>query len=138
MIITYPIQTGGGALEKPNFDVDFYDLADGTRPAEVFIEGLPPKMMAKVLRSVHMLQLNGSELREPYSKHLDDGIFEIRAKVSTDISRVLYFFMVGRKAILTHGFIKKTEKTPLSEIDRAKKYRAEYLNRRSKNNERMG
>ena len=42
MIITYPIQTGGGALEKPNFDVDFYDLADGTRPAEVFIENLPP------------------------------------------------------------------------------------------------
>jgi len=37
--------------------------------------------------------------------------------------------MVGRKAILTHGFIKKTQKTPPSEINLAKKYRAEYLNR---------
>ena len=116
-------------MDKPNFDVEFYDLADGTKPAQDFIEGLPPKMMAKVLRSVHMLRLNGSELREPYSKHLDDGIFEVRAKVGTDISRVLYFFMVGRKAVLTHGFIKKTQKTPPSEINLAKKYRAEYLNR---------
>ena len=116
-------------MDKMKFDVDFYALADGTKPAEEFIEGLPPKMMAKVLRSVHMLRLNGSELREPYSKHLDDGIFEVRAKVGTDISRVLYFFMVGRKAILTHGFVKKTQKTPPPEIDRAKKYRAEYLSR---------
>jgi len=117
-------------LNKTKFDVDFYDLADGTKPAEEFIEGLTPKMMAKVLRSVHMLRLNGSELREPYSKHLDDGIFEVRAKVGTDISRVLYFFMVGRKAILTHGFVKRTQKTPPPEIERAKKYRAEYLSRK--------
>jgi len=116
-------------LQRQKFDVDFYDLADGTKPAEVFIEGLPPKMMAKVLRTIHMLRLNGSELREPYSKHLGDGIFEVRAKAGTDISRVLYFFMFGKKAILTHGFIKKTQKTPIAEIDRAKKYRAEYLSR---------
>lgn len=122
-------------MDKTKFDVNFYDLADGTKPAEAFIEGLPPKMMAKVLRSVHMLRLNGSELREPYSKHLEDGIFEVRAKVGTDISRVLYFFMVGRKAILTHGFVKKTQKTPPPEIERAKKYRAEYLSREENKNE---
>jgi phage-related protein len=122
-------------LQNLKFDVDFYDLADGTKPAETFIESLPPKMMAKVLRAVHMLRINGSELREPYSKHLDDGIFEIRAKVGSDISRVLYFFMVGKKAILTHGFIKKTQKTPPSEISLAKKYRAEYLSRKEKDNE---
>ena len=116
-------------MDRPKFDIDFYDLADGTKPAQKFIEGLPPKMLAKVLRSVHMLRLNGSELREPYSKYLEDGIFEVRAKVGTDISRVLYFFMVGRKAILTHGFVKKTQKTPSPEIERARKCRAEYLSR---------
>ncbi|MDR2569933.1 MAG: type II toxin-antitoxin system RelE/ParE family toxin [Oscillospiraceae bacterium] len=125
-------------LRKQDFDIDFYDLADGTRPAEVFIESLPPKMMAKVLRSINMLRLNGYELREPYSKHLDDGIFEIRAKVGKDISRVLYFFIIGRKAILTHGFIKKTQKTPPIEIDRAKKYREDYLSRKEQNNESVG
>ena len=77
-----------------------------------------------------MLETNGSELREPYSKHLEDGIFELRGQIGSDISRVLYFFMVGKKAVLTHGFIKKTKKTPPSEIKLAKKYRAEYVSRK--------
>jgi len=113
----------------PKFDIRFYDKKDGTKPAKDFIAKLSPKMKAKVIRAVGMLKNNGSELREPYSKHLDDGIFEIRAKIGSDISRVLYFFLVGQKVILTHGFIKKTQKTPPSEIDRAKRYRTEYLNR---------
>ena len=90
---------------------------------------LPKKMRAKVYRAIDMLESNGADLREPYSKHLNDGIFELRAQIGPDISRVLCFFMVGKSAVLTHGFIKKTQKTPPSEIDRAKKYRAEYLNR---------
>ncbi|MCL2480583.1 MAG: type II toxin-antitoxin system RelE/ParE family toxin [Spirochaetaceae bacterium] len=64
------------------------------------------------------------------AKHLENGIFELRAQVGTDISRVLYFCVVGKKVILTHGFIKKTKKTPLSEIERAKNYRAAYLGRK--------
>jgi len=43
---------------------------------------------------------------------------------------VLYFFFVGRKIILTNGFVKKTQKTPASEVETAKKYRAEYLARK--------
>lgn len=109
---------------------EFYELPDGTRPAEEFLLSLPLKMRAKMARTVSMLEQNGTLLREPYSKPLEDGIFELRAQVGTDISRVLYFFYVDGKAILTHGFIKKTMKTPKSEIDRAKKYRKEYLNRR--------
>jgi len=116
-------------LLKSEFDVKFYDKSDGSKPAIDFVLDLPPKMRAKVLRVIDMLETNGVNLREPYSKHLDDGIFELRAQVGSDISRVLYFFMVGRQAILTHGFIKKTQKTPSSEIDRAKRYRAEYFNR---------
>ena len=116
-------------MQRLEFEIKFYDEADGTEPAKDFILELPPKMMAKVLRIINMLETNGSELREPYSKHLVDGIFELRAQVGSDISRVLYFFVVGRKAILTHGFIKKSQKTPPPEIERAQKYRAEYLSR---------
>ena len=76
-----------------------------------------------------MLEANGSELREPYSKPLGDGIFELRSQAGRDISRVLFFFLAGRKAVLTHGFIKKTQKTPPSEIEKARNYRREYLNR---------
>ena len=66
---------------------------------------------------------------EPHIKPLGDGIFELRAKVGSDISRVLYFFIVGRRVILTNGFIKKTQKTPPAELERAKRYRADYLGR---------
>jgi phage-related protein len=116
-------------MDNTEFTIIFYDESDGTKPAKDFILGLDPKMMAKMLRVVNMLETNGTELREPYSKHLSEGIFELRAKVGSDITRVLYFFMVGRKAVLTHGFIKKTQKTPTDEIERAKIYRYEYLNR---------
>ena len=117
-------------MRELEIDVKFYDLADGTKPAKDFVLELRPKMRAKVYRAIDMLETNGADLREPYSKHLNDGIFELRAQIGSDISRVLYFFMVGKKAILTHGFIKKTQKTPPSEIDRAKKYRAEFLSRK--------
>ena len=83
-----------------------------------------------MVSTITILQDNGYELREPYSKHLSDGIFELRAKVGSDISRVLYFFYVDRHIILTNGFIKKTAKTPEREIERARKYRADYLRRR--------
>ena len=117
-------------MHKSEYKIKFYDKTDGTKPAKDFILELPPKMRAKLLRIINMLETNGADLREPYSKHLNDGIFELRAQVGSDNSRVLYFFMLGRKAILTHGFIKKTQKTPPSEIDRAKQCRAEYLSRK--------
>ncbi|HIQ67814.1 MAG TPA: type II toxin-antitoxin system RelE/ParE family toxin [Candidatus Faecousia excrementigallinarum] len=112
------------------FEVLFYEKEDGSEPAREFILSLDTKMRAKVLRTVQLLANNGTQLREPYSKALDDGIFELRTKVGSDISRVLYFFVVGRRVILTNGFIKKTQKTPQEEIKRAKLYRADYLSRR--------
>ena len=49
-------------------------------------------MQAKLSGLLDVLEEKGNELREPYSKHLEDGIFELRGKVGNDISRVLYFF----------------------------------------------
>ena len=82
-----------------------------------------------MLLSIRIVKEKGYQARMPYSEELENGIFELRAKVGSDISRVLYFFVVGRKIILTNGFIKKTQKTPKSEIERAKKYRTDYLSR---------
>ena len=117
------------------FEVIFYNKDDGTEPAKEFILSLDKKMRAKMLRTIEMLQNNGYELREPYSKSVNEGILELRAKVGSDISRVMYFFVVGKKAILTNGFIKKTQKTPKEEIERAKIYRADYLSRKENNND---
>ena len=115
--------------ESEPFQVFFYDRPDGKEPAKEFLLSLDKKMRAKMLRTVELLSQNGYALREPLSKPLGDGIFELRAQVGSDISRVLYFFFIGRKIILTNGFIKKTQKTPAAEIERAKKYRAEFLHR---------
>ena len=117
-------------MTKYPYQAIFYDKPDGTEPAKEFILSLDKKMRAKMAKSIKVIEHGGTMVREPYSKHLDDGIFEIRAKVGTDISRVLLFFFTGKRFILTHGFIKKTQKTPPSEIKLAKKYRQEYLSRK--------
>lgn len=116
------------------FEVEFYTKNNGDKPAKNFILGLDTKMKAKILGIIDVLEEYGTQLREPYSKHLDDGIFEIRGKVGTDITRVLYFFYYGKRIILTNGFIKKTQQTPKNEIKLAKAYRKDFLER-MKNNE---
>ena len=112
-----------------DFDIIFYDKPDGTEPVKEFLDSLDVKMRAKMIRTIVMLQKNGYELREPYSKMLNDGILELRAKVGSDISRVLYFFIVGKKVVLTNGFIKKTQKTPKREIKKAEKLMNDYIER---------
>ena len=111
------------------FKAEFYKTKDGSKPAREFILSQETKMKAKLFGLVDMLEQYGNQLREPYSKSLGDGIFEIRAKVGTDITRVLYFFYYEGRIILTNGFVKKTQKTPPSEIALAKKYRKDFLER---------
>lgn len=112
-----------------SYAVEYFELPDGSRPAEEFILEQDFKMQAKLFMALEFLEERGPMLREPFSKPLGEGVFEIRAKQGSDISRVLYFFVVGKKVILTNGLVKKTQKTPAREIEKAKKYRAEYLNR---------
>ena len=115
-----------------DFEIVLYATEDGIRPVREFIQSLDEKMQAKIAQTIRLAAKKGTRLREPYSKHLGDGIFELRTKVGTDISRVLYFFVIGRKIVLTNGFIKKTQRTPLREIERAKAYRADYLARKER------
>jgi phage-related protein len=112
------------------FNVDFYKKTDDSCPVEDFLNSLDDKMRAKVLREILLLENYGNELREPYSKPLGDGIFELRMQQGSDIARVLYFFLIGQNIILTNGFVKKTPKTPSGEIELAKKYRKDYLERK--------
>ena len=101
------------------YEIIFYDTADGKCPVQDFLDSLEPKFLAKTLRTIDLLETNGPLLREPYSKLLENGIFELRTKHGSDINR-------GQKIILTNGIIKKTAKTPKSAIDLAKKYKTDY------------
>lgn len=110
-----------------NFDVIFYDDETGEKPVYSFLLSLDTKMRAKITALMKVLSEKGNTLREPYSKHLEDGIFELRCKQGSNIVRVLYFFDYGHKIVVTNGFVKKSNRTPRSQIEISKQYRKAYL-----------
>ncbi len=111
------------------FDIDFYQLPNGEKPVEKFLNSLDRKMRVKALHSLSILEEFGNTLREPHSKSVGNGLFELRIKFASDISRIFYFFVVDNKIILTNGFVKKTMRTPKAEIELAQKYKADYERR---------
>ena len=113
------------------FHVEYYKLPNGDKPVKLFIDSLDVKMRVKALSSIDILAEYGNALREPYSKAFGNGLFELRIKFSGDITRIFYFFFADNKIVLTNGFVKKTQKTPKSEIDLALKYKADYEGRKS-------
>ena len=113
------------------FDVEFYQFPSGEKPVADFLNSLDKKMRAKALHSIAVLEEFGNALREPHSKPMGDGLFELRIKFASDISRIFYFFVVDNKIILTNGFVKKTMKTPKAELDLARRYKADYERRHS-------
>lgn len=115
------------------YDVEFYQKENGEIPVQIFLESLPEKLRAKTFRDIELIRNHGPDLREPHTKRLkgknNKGIYELRVKFSTDISRVFYFVYNGKTFVLLHGFLKKTNKTPQNEIDRAKRYKDDYERR---------
>ena len=79
-------------------------------------------MRIKAIDSLDLLERYGNQLRMPYSKALNDGLFELRIKFSSGI-------YVGNKIIVTNGFIRKTQKTPQAELVKAQKYKKDYERR---------
>ncbi len=111
-------------------EVEFYKTVDGIKPAGQFINSIEDfKLRAKMIRTVQLLEAFGHDLGMPDSKYLEDGIFELRCIHGNDIARCLYFFVVGDKAIVTNGFVKKTQKTPREVLEKAKEYRVDYERR---------
>ena len=82
------------------------------------IESLQPSEMAKVLRTIDLLEQFGPDLGLPHSRHMTDGLLELRIRGKREL-RIFYCFY-ERKTILLHGFIKKTQKTPTKEIFKAR------------------
>ncbi len=78
---------------------------------------------------IHLLQDFGPQLRYPHTDYLGEGIFELRFKGKEGQVRVLFFFFYEKRIILTHGFVKKTQKTPRKEIEIAQERRKDFLAR---------
>jgi phage-related protein len=90
-------------------------------------------MRAKAFSSIELLGEMGISLREPYVKAIKGprfkGLWELRVKFSSDIVRIFYFTYKHNNIILLHGFIKKTEKSPINELERALRFKTEFERR---------
>lgn len=116
-----------------NWDVEFYQKENGDVPVMEFLLSLSAKMRAKAYSEIELLEKHGLDLREPYVKPIKGekykGIFELRIKFASDISRIFYFTYSNNTFVLLSGFIKKTDQTPPRELDRAKQYKNDYEKR---------
>ena len=85
---------------------------------------LPVGMLAKLLHYLERIEIYGTNLGMPHTRAMGDGLFELRVKAEEGISRVFYCTVKGEKkgekVVLLHYFIKKTNKTPVSDLRLAK------------------
>ena len=109
-----------------------YTSDTGAKPVESWIRSLAAESRAEVLTVVDLLERHGVELEMPYTRHLGDGLWELRVRDRSGIYRVIYFHWKGRTFGLLHGFSKKTQTTPKGELDLARSRRATWLERTRK------
>jgi phage-related protein len=76
---------------------------------------LPVTLQARYIGLTARMMVNGANLGEPHTKAFGDGLFELRLKGAEGIARVFYCTLVGRKIVMLHCFVKKTQKTPPKE-----------------------
>ena len=117
------------------YEIEFYETEDGKCPIWDFLEALrlkaPTNKDARVQHKqaslyIELLQQNGTHMNAEITKHLDDGIWELRP----GNNRVFYFFYQNDTYVLLHQFRKKSQKTPKREIEKAKIERNDYLRRK--------
>jgi len=111
----------------------FYRTADGKCPVQEFLDSLPGKTAQKVTWVLNLIE-DLEVVPSTYFKKLvgTETIWECRIQLGSNAYRIFCFFDGNSVVVLTHGLIKKTQKTPQREIERAEAYRRDYLQRRLK------
>jgi phage-related protein len=89
------------------------------------IESWPVDVLADYARLIELLAEHGPSLRLPHSRAFGDGLFELRPRGRSGIGRAFYCFMLGRRVVVLHAFIKKSQETPDRELRLARKRRKE-------------
>jgi phage-related protein len=85
------------------------------------VEELPADMRAYLQRIVGLIETYGLErVHEPYIKHLEGPLWEMRLKGRAGIARAVYVTAVGKRVVIVRVFVKKTQKTPRKELDLAR------------------
>ena len=89
---------------------------------------LPAGLLARFVRYAERMEIYGPDLGMPYTRAMGDGLFELRLKGAEGIARVFYCTVVGRRIVMLHQFVKKSEKTPRRELAVARKRMRELNN----------
>lgn len=89
---------------------------------------LPAGFLGRYLRYSDRMEAYGPDLGMPHTRSMSDGLFELRLKAAEGIARVFYCTMVDKKIVMLHQFIKKTDKTPLKELEIARRRMKEIKN----------
>lgn len=112
---------------KPVFE--YIKRPDGTSEFEDFLDSLPEKDVVKLLAVIEKTEKYGISVaaRNQWVKKLETNLYELRSKVSSNIQRVFYFHVVDNRYVITHGFTKKTDKTPENEKKRAREIRKKFM-----------
>lgn len=104
----------------------YFVTGSGRSPVKEFIDSLDVQSQRKFFFVRELLEEFGNKLPWPHAKYLGDAIFELRFMGREGAVRILYFFFHQHQAILTNGFVKKSNKTPIHEkqiaIERRKRY----------------
>ena len=93
------------------YSIGFYDDA-----VEAQVLALPRTLLARFLALADRMVINGPNLGEPHTKAMGDGLFEMRLKGAEGIACVLYCTLVGRRIVVSHSLVKKTDKTPSQDL----------------------
>jgi phage-related protein len=89
--------------------------------ARAEVEALADSLRASFLRIVQLIEAEGLErMREPYVKHLEGKLWEIRLKGRDGIARSVYVTAAGKRVVVLRTFVKKTQKTPPRELKLAR------------------
>ncbi len=85
------------------------------------IEEWPVDILADYARLVELLMEHGPNLRLPHSRSMGEGLFELRPRGRSGIGRAMYCFLVGKRVVVVHAFVKKTQQTPERDLKIARK-----------------
>ena len=112
-------------------EVNFYKLESGKNPVIEFFDSLNGKQVQKITWVLELFE-EISVVPKQYFKKLKntDDIWEIKITFSGDIFRILGFFESNNNFVLTNGFVKKSQKTPQSEINLAEERKRNYFERK--------
>lgn len=91
------------------------------------ILSLPTGLLSRYFRLADLMIEFGANLGMPHTRSIDNGLFELRVKSKEGIARAFYCTKVGKRIIVLHVFVKKTQKTPKKELKIANKRMLEVL-----------